>query len=115
MLLGLGSRRQLFIMKIYFSHGKESGPRGTKIKRLAAMAEDMGCAVDSVDYTDLMDPELRVERLLEVLAEENDDFVLVAPALDHAGLRALGVSVAMFAHRNRPRSVRRRHSAGEFD
>ena len=28
-------------MKVYFSHGKESGPRGTKIKRLAAMAEEI--------------------------------------------------------------------------
>ncbi len=30
-------------MKVYFSHGKESDPRGTKIKRLAALAESMGC------------------------------------------------------------------------
>ena len=68
-------------MKVYFSHGKESGPWGTKIKRLAAMAEDMGCAVESVDYTDTMDPDLRVERLLAVLAEENDDFVLVGSSM----------------------------------
>jgi pimeloyl-ACP methyl ester carboxylesterase len=68
-------------MKVYFSHGKESGPRGTKIKRLAALAEDMGCAVDSVDYTDLMDPDVRVERLLEVLADEDDDFVLVGSSM----------------------------------
>jgi predicted esterase YcpF (UPF0227 family) len=68
-------------MKVYFSHGKESGPRGTKIKRLAAMAEDMDCAVESVDYTDTMDPDLRVERLLEVLAEEIDDFILVGSSM----------------------------------
>ena len=68
-------------MKVYFSHGKESGPRGTKIKRLAAMAEDMGCAVESVDYTDTMDPDLRVERLLEVLAEEKEEFVLVGSSM----------------------------------
>jgi pimeloyl-ACP methyl ester carboxylesterase len=68
-------------MKVYFSHGKESGPWGTKIKRLAAMAEDTGCAVESVDYTDTTDPDLRVERLLEVLAEENDDFVLVGSSM----------------------------------
>jgi pimeloyl-ACP methyl ester carboxylesterase len=68
-------------MKVYFSHGKESGPRGTKIKRLAAMAEDLGCAAESVDYTDTMDPDLRVERLLEVLAEEDDDFVLVGSSM----------------------------------
>ena len=50
-------------MKVYFSHGKESGPWGTKIKRLAVIAEERGCAVESVDYTDTMDPDLRVERL----------------------------------------------------
>ena len=68
-------------MKVYFSHGKESGPRGTKIQRLAAMAETMGCVVDSVDYTDTMDPDLRVERLLEVLAEEKGSFVLVGSSM----------------------------------
>jgi predicted esterase YcpF (UPF0227 family) len=68
-------------MKVYFSHGKESGPRGTKIKRLATMAEDMGFSVDSVDYTDTMDPDLRVERLLEVLAEEIGDYVLVGSSM----------------------------------
>jgi predicted esterase YcpF (UPF0227 family) len=68
-------------MKVYFSHGKESGPWGTKIKRLAAIAEDLGCAVDSVDYMDLTDPDLRVERLLEVLANENDEFVLAGSSM----------------------------------
>jgi alpha/beta superfamily hydrolase len=68
-------------MKVYFSHGKESGPWGTKIKRLAKLAEGMGCAVESIDYTDLMDPDLRVERLLEVLAEEEDRFVLVGSSM----------------------------------
>ena len=68
-------------MKVYFSHGKESGPRGTKIKRLAEIAESMDCAVDSIDYTDTMNPDLRVERLLEVLAEETDEFVLVGSSM----------------------------------
>ncbi len=68
-------------MKVYFSHGKESGPWGTKIKRLAKIAEGMGCAVESIDYTDLMDPDLRVERLLEVLAMEENSFVLVGSSM----------------------------------
>jgi predicted esterase YcpF (UPF0227 family) len=68
-------------MKVYFSHGKESGPWGTKIKRLASIAESRGCAVESIDYTDLMDPDLRVERLLEVLAREEDIFVLVGSSM----------------------------------
>ena len=68
-------------MKVYFSHGKESGPWGTKIKRLAAIAEEMGCVVESIDYTDTMDPDLRAERLLEVLAEEETPFVLVGSSM----------------------------------
>ena len=68
-------------MKVYFSHGKESGPWGTKIKRLAKIAEAMDCAVESIDYTDLMDPGLRVERHLEVLAREEDSFVLVGSSM----------------------------------
>ena len=68
-------------MKVYFSHGKESGPWGTKIKRLAAIAETMDCAVESIDYTDTMDPDLRVERLCAVLAEAENPFVLVGSSM----------------------------------
>ncbi len=68
-------------MKVYFSHGKESGPWGTKIKRLAAIAEKQGCDVESVDYTDTMDPDLRVERLLGILKEEEGSFVLVGSSM----------------------------------
>jgi alpha/beta superfamily hydrolase len=53
----------------------------TKIQRLANIAEDMGCAVDSIDYTDTMGPDLRVERLLEVLAGEEGEFVLVGSSM----------------------------------
>ena len=37
-------------MKIIFSHGKESGPWGTKIKRLANVAKRLNCSVESIDY-----------------------------------------------------------------
>ncbi len=68
-------------MKIYFSHGKESGPRGSKIKRLAFIAKERGCDVDSVDYTDILDPDLRVERLLGILRQEKDSFLLVGSSM----------------------------------
>ncbi len=68
-------------MKIYFSHGKESGPWGSKIQRLAAIARERGCDVESIDYTDLMDPDLRVERLLEILKDERDSFILVGSSM----------------------------------
>lgn len=58
-------------MKVIFSHGKESGPNGSKIRRLAHIARDHGCDTQSIDYTDTMDPDQRVERLLQVI--QSDD------------------------------------------
>jgi pimeloyl-ACP methyl ester carboxylesterase len=68
-------------MKLYFSHGKESGPWGFKIKRLAKLAEARGCDVESIDYRDCMDQELRVERLLAHLHGETRDFILVGSSM----------------------------------
>ncbi|NNE63907.1 MAG: alpha/beta hydrolase [Gammaproteobacteria bacterium] len=68
-------------MKLIFSHGKESGPWGFKIKRLSLLAERAGCNVESIDYTDLMDPDLRVERLMTVLQSEEDSFMLVGSSM----------------------------------
>ena len=68
-------------MKLYFSHGKESGPWGFKIKRLAKLAEARGCDVESIDYRDCMDQEFRVERLLGHLHEETRDFILVGSSM----------------------------------
>jgi len=68
-------------MKVYFSHGRESGPWGTKIKRLAAIAAELECDVESIDYTDTLDPDLRVERLLSVLKQEHGSFVLVGSSM----------------------------------
>jgi alpha/beta superfamily hydrolase len=45
------------------------------------MVEDMGCTLESVDYTDTMGPDLRVERLLEVLVGEDDNFALVGSSM----------------------------------
>ncbi|MES1927656.1 hypothetical protein SADO_00330 [Salinisphaera dokdonensis CL-ES53] len=49
--------------RVIFAHGKESGPWGSKIQHLANIAESLGFAVESLDYSDLMDPVKRVERL----------------------------------------------------
>ena len=69
-------------MKIYFAHGKESGPWGSKIKRLAGIAKDLGCAVESIDYTDLRDSaDLRVERLVNILNDETGRFILVGSSM----------------------------------
>lgn len=68
-------------MKVYFSHGKESGPWGSKIKRLSSIAQDHGCDVDSVDYTAIIDPDLRVEHLLNILKKEKNQFLLVGSSM----------------------------------
>lgn len=49
---------------IYFAHGKESGPWGTKISSLAELARRRGLRVESPDYRSSMDPEERVRQLL---------------------------------------------------
>lgn len=49
--------------RVVFAHGSDSTPWGSKITHLAAIAQDYGYAVDSVDYTDLADADARVERL----------------------------------------------------
>lgn len=68
-------------MKLYFAHGQESGPWGFKIKRLAKLAEARGCDIESIDYRDCMDPDLRVERLLTHLRAETQDFILVGSSM----------------------------------
>lgn len=69
------------IMKIYFSHGKESGPWGSKIKKLADIAKTHGYLVDSIDYSDILDPELRVERLIKLLKNVEEEFLLVGSSM----------------------------------
>ena len=66
---------------VIFSHGKESGPWGSKIKRLANIAEEYGCSVDSIDYADNPDPDLRVERLVNILKDVKEDFLLVGSSM----------------------------------
>jgi len=66
---------------VIFAHGQESGPWGFKIKRMAPLAERQGCAVESIDYRDCKDPELRVERLLQRLQDEAAECILVGSSM----------------------------------
>lgn len=68
-------------MKVYFSHGKESGPWGSKIKTLADLVKEQGYEVDSIDYSDIMDPDVRVERLVKILKTENESYLLVGSSM----------------------------------
>src|ERR1700692_2582789 len=50
---------------VVFSHGKESGPWGSKITAMAAVVGELGWAVESVDYRGLDDPRDRIRKLIE--------------------------------------------------
>jgi len=68
-------------MKIYFAHGKESGPWGTKIVALADVASLKSISVESIDYSDLSNPDDRVARLRKKCAEPGNDIVLVGSSM----------------------------------
>ena len=68
-------------MKVVFSHGKESGPWGRKIKVLADIAMRRGFVVESIDYTDSLDPDVRVKRLDDYLSKEKSACVLVGSSM----------------------------------
>ncbi|BFT32240.1 hypothetical protein D210916BOD24_34160 [Alteromonas sp. D210916BOD_24] len=66
---------------VVFSHGKESGPKGSKITTLSNVANDMGFDVQSIDYQDLDCPEARVQRLIDITSEDSDDVILVGSSM----------------------------------
>ncbi|MGO4998625.1 alpha/beta hydrolase [Oceanisphaera sp. W20_SRM_FM3] len=68
-------------MKVYFSHGKESGPWGSKITRLAALAKAQGCAVESIDYRGIDDPDQRAALLIDILKNEHGKVLLVGSSM----------------------------------
>ena len=51
---------------VCFAHGKESGPWGIKIKRLAEIAKIKGYRVESPDYSFTMNPDERAQYLLKL-------------------------------------------------
>ena len=52
---------------VYFSHGQDSGPWGTKIQAMAEAVRDLGCRAESVDYRGISDPGERVARCCATL------------------------------------------------
>jgi len=61
---------------LYCAHGKESGPWGAKIKALADVAKGLGYRVESPDYSDLQDPDKRIERLLQLCGTGSADLLV---------------------------------------
>lgn len=69
-------------LNIIFSHGKESGPNGSKITRMMKHAQSLcDCYVHSIDYQDLKSPDDRVTRLIEYLTTLKGDIILVGSSM----------------------------------
>lgn len=66
---------------VYFSHGQESGPWGSKIKSMAATVEKIGCRVESVDYRGIADATDRVNKLIAECADVKESLVLVGSSM----------------------------------
>jgi predicted esterase len=70
-----------FPSAVCFNHGKESGPWGSKISKLADVARERGFAVESIDYHDLPEPSHRVGRLLHAKAAQRSSLILVGSSM----------------------------------
>ena len=66
---------------VYFSHGQESGPWGTKIQSMAASVQELGCRVESVDYQGIADPTDRVSKLIAECSNVEEPIVLVGSSM----------------------------------
>ena len=66
---------------VLFAHGKESGPWGTKIQTLAAVAKGKGLEVESPDYSGMTDPDARVEKLLSLHPKKSGALILVGSSM----------------------------------
>jgi pimeloyl-ACP methyl ester carboxylesterase len=66
---------------VVFSHGKESGPWGSKITAMAAAVQDLKIEVESVDYRGIGDPADRVTKLLDMAPRLKGPLVLVGSSM----------------------------------
>ncbi len=66
---------------VYFSHGQESGPWGTKIQAMAEAVRGLGCRAESVDYQGIDDPTERVDKLIVECQGLKEPLVLVGSSM----------------------------------
>ena len=66
---------------VCFSHGKESGPWGTKIQALAEIARAKAWAVESLDYQGMDDPQERVDLLVDWCRQQAAPIVLAGSSM----------------------------------
>lgn len=80
------------ISTVVFSHGKESGPWGSKITAMAAVVRGLNIAVESIDYRGLDDPADRVLKLVGMQKEFAEPVVLVGSSMGgHVSAAAAGM------------------------
>ncbi len=80
---------------VCFSHGQESGPWGTKITALAAIARAAGHAVESIDYRGISDPRERARKLIAWSQAQDTPAILVGSSM--GGYVALAAASAVGA------------------
>jgi len=88
---------------VVFSHGKESGPWGSKITAMAEVARGLDFEVVSVDYRGMDDPAARVRTLIQTLAGQSASGSKAAPVL--VGSSMGGYVSAAAAATVRPRAL----------
>ncbi|BBM87610.1 YqiA/YcfP family alpha/beta fold hydrolase [Candidatus Uabimicrobium amorphum] len=67
---------------VYFAHGKESGPWGSKISRLAEISKEYSYAVESPDYTFSKNGDERTQHFLQnVYKDTYENVVLVGSSM----------------------------------
>jgi alpha-beta hydrolase superfamily lysophospholipase len=71
----------VILRHVCFSHGKESGPWGTKIRTLADVARADGWTVDSLDYQGIEDPRARAGKLVAYCHARGGAIVLAGSSM----------------------------------
>lgn len=66
---------------VYFSHGQESGPWGSKIQAMVRTVRTLGCRAESIDYRGMADPTARVEKLVAECRRAAEPLVLVGSSM----------------------------------
>jgi pimeloyl-ACP methyl ester carboxylesterase len=66
---------------VHFMHGKESGPGGSKIAALAAVARTHGWDVACLDYSHTVDPAERLDQLRQACVDVRGPLLLVGSSM----------------------------------
>lgn len=66
---------------IHFIHGKESGPRGSKLAALSSIAVEAGWDVGHLDYSHTMNPAERHAQLVSACIGERRPLILVGSSM----------------------------------